>query len=144
MLESNRRYETKMGETNVCWVRKSGSVSGPSVVFGPSPGVLLVSRWWRCEGEGGKKDLEFSPSSSMTGAMRNVTPTSSMQVTSNRPAVMMIVHLARCGRSSGCTVAGGTCWRGPVAFRRSSSPPNLVVVFRCFLFDRAFAGRSAA
>lgn len=47
------------------------------------------------------------PISSINGAIRNVTPTSSKHMINSRQAVAMIVHLARCGRSSGSITCNG-------------------------------------
>lgn len=46
------------------------------------------------------------PISSIKGAIRNVTPTSSKHITSRIHAVAMIVHLARRGKSSGSITCG--------------------------------------
>jgi hypothetical protein len=49
-----------------------------------------------------KQKYKFNlPISSIIGAIRSVTPTSNRHMISNKKAVAIIVHLARCGKSSG-------------------------------------------
>ena len=47
------------------------------------------------------KLLSDSPISSISGAILNVIPTNSKHMINNKQAVAIIVHRARCGRSSG-------------------------------------------
>ena len=47
-----------------------------------------------------KKNINL-PMSSIIGAIRNVTPTNNRHINSNKNAVAIIVHRARCGKSSG-------------------------------------------
>lgn len=50
------------------------------------------------------------PMSSMSGAIRSVTPTRSKHMISSRHAVAIIVHLARCGKSSESTTCIATIY----------------------------------